>query len=339
MDSDAPQVHERKGYLGGSDAGAILGLSPFASPFSVFADKLGIEVPRAADARRDERFHFGNAMQPVIIAAFSKRTGIACADGSFVRNAQHPFIAGHTDFFSLDDPAVIECKNIEYRGDEWGEPVADADNAAVVPAYYVAQCDHYMLACDLPRAYLVALFGGCRLLIYPLWRNAEREAILLEVETRFWKRVEEEDPPALDGIDDWLAALRSRYLASFTGRQAKVAGKDAVIQLDAALCHLLADIRQARGEIANLRKAERVALGALVIHLQGRTGYLRVADEQWGSLLMQERKRIDDFALQMEHPELYEKYLRTSLMGPVLRLRKESSGGDSKESDSSDTDE
>ena len=41
----------RKQYIGGSDAGAIMGMNPYASPFSVWAEKTGNAEPFAGNLK------------------------------------------------------------------------------------------------------------------------------------------------------------------------------------------------------------------------------------------------------------------------------------------------
>lgn len=326
---DQPSVEQRQGYIGGSDASAVLGLSPFCSPFACFAQKVGAEIPRAVDSVRAEKFEFGHAMEPVIAASFTKRTGIAHTRPSaqFQRSAQYPFMGGHVDFDLPSLGCFLECKNIEFRSDEWGDPdntlaLLDPtrDDSAQVTLYYLAQCDHYMIVRDCNFCFLAALFGGCRLVIYRLARSAERTAILLEAEERFWNRIQSDDPPPFESIDDLTLALRSKYLASFTGREAKAAKRDGAVQLDSEACQVLDAIRSLRAAKSRARQEERILIEELMVHLGGKTGYLQVGGEKWGSLLMQERSYLDDFGLQMEAPELVAKYTRSRRVGPILRL-------------------
>ncbi len=328
--AENPGVSEREGYIGGSDLAAILGFSPYASPFSVFLAKKGLAPPKRIDPGLQEKFDFGHAMEPVIAQMFAKRTGLTTilprGDIAFMRNEEYPFLAGHVDYFVAREGeavhAILECKNIEYRGDEWGEPDPERCNAHLVALYYLTQCDHYMALAKVDLCYLAVLFGGCRLVIYPIHRSADREAVLLAAEARFWKRVVEDDAPDFSGsIDDLTRALQTKYRAGLTAAEAKKA--KAVVQLSEQTATLLREIKAARKTVAKAKKEDQAKTAALTLLMNGETGYLRIGDEPWGSLLMQDRKTFDDFALQMEHPELYEKYVRTNRVGPILRLRKD----------------
>lgn len=327
---ESPGVTERAGYIGGSDAAAILSLSPYATPFQVFCSKVGVEVARAPDPAREEKFEFGHLLEPVIAKAFAKRYSIPLrrSPEPFYRGAVRTFMGGHLDFELTDDSRVfVECKNIEneYQKD-WDAPAASIteDSSSAVPLYYLAQCDHYLDLRDAPYCYLVALFGGCRLRVYRINRSPEREKYLLEAESRFWDRVLRDDPPPLSGIDDLMVALRSGYLESYTAARAKQAKK--AVQLDEVGAALVETAYRARLAAKSAKKQADVAKNALLVHLGGETGYLQVGDERYGSFLVQEREKLDDDALKIAYPEIHAKFIRKAIYGPVLRLTKAREG-------------
>lgn len=324
--SPHPGVGDREGYIGGSDASAILSLSPYASPFAVFCAKRGIEVPRSADAAREERFEFGHLLEPVIAAAFSKRCSIPLRRSRepFYRGKVRKFMGGHLDFEVDDDSRVfVECKNVEneFRGD-WDTPPdsLEEDASACVPLYYLAQCDHYIDLTNAPHCFLVALFGGCKLRAYRIDRNEERLKLLTEAERIFWKRVTDDDPPPFSGIDDLLSALRAGYIESYSSARAKKEKR--VVQLDGVAAELLTRAYAARQQAKRAKKEADVAKDALLVHLEGQTGYLQVGDEKYGSFLVQERESFDDEALKIAYPDIHAKFKRKLIYGPVLRLTK-----------------
>lgn len=338
---DAPQPNERAGYIGGSDAATILGLSPFgASPFSLFVQKRGYETHnRVIDEALAERFAFGHAVERLIAERFSQRTGLIAFRPSeqtqFMRHKEHAFLGGHLDFWVKQDEAkyphaILECKNIEFRGDDWNDPNPEGDNAANVALYYLTQCDHYMALAGVKLCYLGVLFGGCKLLIYPIYRNLAREAILLEAERRFWRRVLDDDPPDFaSGIDDLTIALRAKYVESFNADEAKKA--KAIIQVDEGIATLLTEIKAHRRKARHESKEAEAKCAALTLRLHGQTGYFRAGDEKWGSLLMQDKTIFDDFGLQMKYPEIHAEFTSKKRIGPVLRLTKDQEDPDTTE--------
>ncbi len=336
----APTVSERQGYIGGSDAAAILGLSPYSTPFSVFVQKMG-GATRPIDDALQEKFDFGHDMEPVIANAFARRYRFDVFKPSkqteFLRNVTHPFMGGHIDYWvkRYDDEypfAIAECKNIEFRGPEWGDPDPEGRNANNIAIYYLTQCDHYMALTGVEYCYLLALFGGCRLVPYLIKRDLDREAILLEAEDRFWRRVQADDPPDFGGsLDDLTLALRTKYLKGVTAAEAKK--EKMVLQLSDATAKLLSEIKAHRRVLSREKKEEQAKVGALIRLLEGKTGYLQIGGEKWGSLLMQDRHYFDDFEFKMKHPDLYAQFESERRIGPILRLRKDA------DEESNDTEE
>jgi putative phage-type endonuclease len=320
--SAAPSITERAGYIGGSDAAAILGLSPYASPFQCFASKVGVDVPQSADPVRDEKFFWGHELEAAIARGFSKRTGIKVQRSKepFYRSEKYPFMGGHLDFELADGSrTIVECKNIEFFGGDWGEPnPLDEDSSDLVPLYYLAQCDHYMVIRDAPCAYLIALFGGCRLRIYRINRARTREELLVRAEEIMWDRVQRDDPPPFTGVDDIILGIKSGYIESYDATKAKKA--KAHIQLDKVGMGLVTIAAGASRKLTAAKAEREVARRALLEWLKGRSGYLYVGDEKQGSFLVGERETFDHKSLEIDDPVMHKRYLRKSMYGPSLRL-------------------
>src|SRR5689334_22139628 len=68
---DTPELHsaewhaERRKGIGGSDIPVLLGLSKYASPYSLWAEKIG-QVPPDESDDEAERFVIAHAMEPVL---------------------------------------------------------------------------------------------------------------------------------------------------------------------------------------------------------------------------------------------------------------------------------
>ena len=66
-------TQDRSKYLGGSDIGAILGLSPFKSPLAVWMEKTGKEV-KPIDSLP---LRFGSFAEEFVANEYAKATGFA----------------------------------------------------------------------------------------------------------------------------------------------------------------------------------------------------------------------------------------------------------------------
>ena len=330
MSNTAPGVGDRQGYIGGSDVAGILSLSPFSTPFRVFASKVGSPIAEAKDPVREEKFDWGHALEPAIAEGFARRyrREIRRSPEPFYRHPVHQFMGAHVDFESASGPGgpwnvLVECKNVEFDSDEWGKPHEDFEQDAsdLVPLYYLAQVDHYMIVRDYSYAYLVALFGGCHMRVYRINRNPAREELIIRSEEVFWKRVVDDEPPPFSGLDDLLLAQRAGYIETYNSKRAKA--EKVRIELDKIGLAILDEVyRESRAENAAKKKRE-TARRALIAHLEGRTGYLYAGKEKHGSFLMGERTSFDSFSFELENPELHAKYSRKVPVGPILRLPKD----------------
>ena len=62
----------RKGGIGGSDIGAIMGVNRFSSPLEVFLDKT---TDRVTDLSDNDAVYWGTVLEDVVAKEFEKRTG------------------------------------------------------------------------------------------------------------------------------------------------------------------------------------------------------------------------------------------------------------------------
>ncbi len=63
----------RKKGIGGSDVAAILGFSPYKSPYQLWLDKTGRSERKES---QNESAHFGNLLEDVVAKEFSRRSGM-----------------------------------------------------------------------------------------------------------------------------------------------------------------------------------------------------------------------------------------------------------------------
>lgn len=176
----------RRTGLGGSDAAAALGLSPWKRPLELYYEKLGEAEPvEESDAMR-----FGTLLEPIVRAEYIRRTGQNLVFGQPAqRSIEHPFMLAHLDGFRPDDRRVVEFKTA--RSDEgWGEPETDD-----VPEPYLLQVMHYMIVTEAELADIAVLIGGSDFRIYTVPRKPELCELMIEGERQFWDAVQRRDPP------------------------------------------------------------------------------------------------------------------------------------------------
>ena len=192
----------RRQGIGGSDAAAALGLSPFTSPVALWLDK--------TEGREDidnEWFKRGRQLEGPIAAMFAEETGFEVEyHPVMLRSLAHPLMLCNFDRLVIEADgglAILECKNIgSHNSDEWEDGP---------PIHYRLQGQHYLAVTGLDRLYFAALIGGHRLVIYTVERDDALIADMIAAEEAFWTLVELKRMPDIDGSDATTTALKQHY--------------------------------------------------------------------------------------------------------------------------------
>ena len=103
----------RKKGIGGSDAAAALGLSPYRTARDLFYDKIGVE-PSVAEEDKTIMFEIGHLLEDVVAQIFAKKTGFTIfRDQMMYRHPLFPFMLADVDrFIQLPNGkrGILECK-------------------------------------------------------------------------------------------------------------------------------------------------------------------------------------------------------------------------------------
>lgn len=192
----------RRTGIGGSDAGAILGLSSYASALSVWEEKRGLAPPFPVS----ERMVWGSRLERAILDGYAEDTGRRIRKGGrqMLRHPELPFVIGHPD--ALAEDRLVEVKTTARLDERWGP-----DGSADVPPHVYAQVQHYMVLTGKRLADVAALEGGRQLHLYTVPEDLDWQAALIEAERDFWQLVETGQPPPPDGSDSARETLRRLY--------------------------------------------------------------------------------------------------------------------------------
>jgi putative phage-type endonuclease len=182
---DAAFHAERMTGIGGSDIGAICGLSKFKTPYQVWAEKVGASEGQADN----EAMAWGRFAEPIIRDWYCKTTGHAVLVPPMLRHPTHNFLICHLDGDVIGTQKILEIKTAR-TADGWGEPGTDS-----IPIYYMTQVQHNMACaektiCDLP----VSFFGSLPV-IYTVEADPEIQEMLTDKASEFWELVTRRTPP------------------------------------------------------------------------------------------------------------------------------------------------
>ena len=214
-DREAWLAARRKG-IGASEIAAVLGISPWESPFSLYWRKVN-----GWDYEPSAEMEWGNRLEDAIAAKYAD----AHPDEILLRGAltvgPEPWMLATPDrLIAVETPEELRCWRypdgvypaptvcgvLELKtaraADGWG------DDALDVPVHYRAQCLWQMLCVEVNYAVLAVLIGGSDYREY-LVRLDERDiATMVEAGRRFMHRLETGDPPPLDDHHATLTAVK-----------------------------------------------------------------------------------------------------------------------------------
>lgn len=168
----------RKGYVGGSDAGAIIGMNPYSSAFSVWAEKTG-KVP---EFEGNISTRTGTLLEDLVARLFMEETGKKVQRLNFtIVNPFYPFACANIDREILGEDAILECKTtnsfVNVKKFRTGE----------YPEMWYAQMTHYLAVTGAKKAYL-AVLSECRdFQVFELERDEAEIDALMDAERAFWK--------------------------------------------------------------------------------------------------------------------------------------------------------
>lgn len=202
-------LQRRMKSIGGSDAGAILGLcnDKYASPMTVWGDKTG-RIPPKEDT---EAMRIGRDLEDYVAQRWCEATGKKVQRWNrMIYSEQYPYSHADIDRKVVGEKAGLECKTMS-------PDVARACDLedGEIPKQYYCQCVHYMAVTGFDRWYLAILVLGRGFYEFVIERDEDEIAALMAEETAFWEDyVLTDDPPPPDGFRATTDALEQIYAAS-----------------------------------------------------------------------------------------------------------------------------
>lgn len=191
----------RRSGIGGSDAAAILGVDPYRSALEVYCDKIGIAEPQADN----DAMKWGRKLEPLVAEAYAEETGRELNDfGINIWQGSEPWLIASQDRgIVAPKQGHLEIKTSNY--------IKEGDLAEEIPIPWQVQYQHSLAATDLDWGGFAILLNARKL----FWVDVERDdsfiEAMLEAEAKFWKRVQDHDPPAPDSSESATRTLKKLY--------------------------------------------------------------------------------------------------------------------------------
>lgn len=199
--------------IGASDLAGIIGASPYTTPFSIWAEKIGALPDEPTEAMEWGKIHEKN-----ILDRWERNTGLhAVGRSTLWHHPDHPWARATIDAFasefrfSFDELgavaeetaiAVVEAKTDSHWS--WDE----------IPLHYQAQGQWQMFVTGLDQVIFPVLHQGSRLRVYELSADFEDQEALFKAAERFWAdHVEGQAAPDVEAADnEILASVWPRHI-------------------------------------------------------------------------------------------------------------------------------
>jgi putative phage-type endonuclease len=286
---------ERRLGLGGSDAAAALGWSPWKTPLKLYLEKRG-EIAEE-DISGKPVVEWGCRLEDVIADAYAEKMGVKVARvNSILRHPKYPFIGASLDRRVVGVPRGLEVKTTSFMAgrdeEKWGETGTDQ-----VPIQYRFQCQHYMAVTGYAEFHLAVLVGGNDFRIYIIPRNDIMIDAMIDLEVEFWRGVQNGIPPTSKTIAD----VRMKFGAHVGG---------SVIEADAAAQGYVEEYLALAGMLKEAKKLEdrRDDLQTLIGEYMGTNETLAVGGVPRISFKAQSTGKRLPASFRESEPAIFEQY-------------------------------
>jgi len=299
------QAIDRSTFIGGSEIAAIMGLSRWETPLSIWAQKTGKITKDLSD---NEAVEMGIALEGFVADLFAKRTGKEVkVDDTHFTHPDYEFMAAHIDRRVVPNE-ILEVKTCSaYKAHEW--------DGEEVPEEYHLQLNYYLGIVGDKVGHLAVLIGGQKFVYKQIDFSQELFDRQVEVAKMFWEEYVGPDvaPMAISTDKDTLIEL---YPESRPDELRKIEEPDLESQVNQLAIDRLEGKNQIKEIIGEVDLAENT-LRQLIGDDEGiETGQYKIT---WKT---QNKTSVDTQA--MKDDGIYDKYKRVGTTR-VLRVAEKKS--------------
>lgn len=289
--------------IGGSDAACILGLNPYKSPMALWMEKTGRVEPE--DLSGKEAVRLGNDLEEYVAKRWAEATEKKVRrERNILYNPQYPWAHANIDRAVVGETdAGLECKTTS------SDAIARDCREGRVPATYYCQCVHYMMITGARRWYLAVLVFGEGFYEFTIERDEGECSALARAEQDFYRHIENDTPPAVDGAPSTLAAIGKLY-AGGSGEHIDLAGQVGNLEAYAAMKD---NIKRLETQLAEMEANIKMYMG------NAEKGSCPGYSVSWKT---QERSTFDRTRWEADHGKIPEEYFKKSTSRPFKVTQK-----------------
>ncbi len=174
----------RKQHVTGTDAGVIMGVNPWKTPYQLYLQKMDLSPPE----KENQAMRTGTLLEPVAREWLLREHSIKCDPEVVFKD----FMMASLDGLSECGTFIVEIK----CGKKSFEQASDGE----IPEYYLYQMLHQMAVCDLDIVKYVC-FNGVTGIVIDVHRDQKLIDEMIEKEKEFYQCLLQYTPPALTEKD------------------------------------------------------------------------------------------------------------------------------------------
>ena len=199
----------RRNSIGGSDAAAACGQSPWTSQLALYCDKMGL-LP---DRETNESMRRGTYLEQYVAERFMEETGKKVQrDNTMWCDEEYPFLTANIDRTVVGEHAGLECKTMN----DYSSRDFDFESGEI-PVQYYYQCQHYMMVMGWDYMYIAFSTNFSF-----AWLKIERNDSFIETmrmqEVDFWyNHIVKHLRPEADGSESSMEVLEDLYPEEYEG--------------------------------------------------------------------------------------------------------------------------
>ena len=282
----------RQKGIGGSDAGAVVGLNPYKSPIDVYVEKTSEEVQAKEP---NEAMRLGTDLEEYVAKRWEEATGKKVRRNNFMMaHDDYPWMVANVDREVIGENAILECKTASpYSADKWKD--------GETPQHYVIQCLHYMAVTGAEKCYLACLIFSKGLEYRVIERDEDTINALIDIEKEFWNEyVLKNQLPPPDGSDAADECIRALYPESEASTYASLD------ETYISRCKRLDQITELKKE---LEDEEKMLKQEIQLEMkEAETAFVGNYKVTWKTT--KPRETFDTKKFKAEHPELVSNYIK-----------------------------
>lgn len=292
-------VNERKGIVGASSVGAIIGVSKFPTEYEVYQDFVGIAREHSTETL--EVFEMGHQLEDFIASQAERIYGYKLRKSNFAYyRPETPKIICHPDRLTSinGENWGVEIKSSSAFDDSWGTPETDE-----VPYGYLVQCLMYLYNIPTLKGVVLFRFSNNRLTRYVVKRTEQIEAMISSIVAR---------------VVEWIDKVENQGYVPACANDNEVKTKyplatDSMVIADEEINESLNEYREKHKEYKELEN-ELKLLKVRITDYMGENGTIVDSNNTFVQATFKNISKVsfDANTFKAENPEMYQKYLKSN---------------------------